>query len=67
MPSADERKGQSRRLADRVEDAIKLALDQGRDAIAEELMVSHKLILEEDARFAAGRREGEDTRPGDPR
>ncbi len=65
MPSADEREAESRRLSDRVEAAIRLALEQGRDAIAEELMVSHKLILEEDARFAAGRREGEDPRPGD--
>lgn len=61
LPSAhaEEGRDRSRRLSDQVEAAIRLAIDQGRDEVAEELMVSHKLILKEEAHFPNGRREGE--------
>ena len=49
-----------RRLADIVALAVKKAVDQGRDEVAEHLMVCYNDILKQDAYNAAARREGED-------
>ncbi len=49
-----------RRLADIVALAVKKAVDQGRDEVAEHLMLCYNDILKQDSHNAAARREGED-------
>ena len=51
------RGGIKRRLSDQVKDAIDQAVKQGRDDIAEQLLLSHELILKQDALYQKKRRE----------
>ena len=52
--------GDRRRLVDTIKEAVDLSIAQGRDHVAEQLMICYRAVKEEDAESARQRR-GEDT------
>jgi hypothetical protein len=57
-PRRDETKGEEeRRLSDKISEAIRLAITQGRDDISERLLLCRQAVAEDDAAHPLGRRE----------